>query len=248
MGEEGMELDRLEDVLVRDRPRLVFTMPNFQNPTGITMPQAQRERMLRLCEEHGVPILEDGFEEEMKYFGQAVLPIQSMDARGIVLYVGTFSKVVFPGLRLGWIAAPKAVVDDLTEIHRVTCLAGNTLTQAAVARFVADGAYDQYLRRVHRSFRGRMQTLLKGLDAYMPEGCRWTRPEGGYTVWLTLPEDGRSEEEVVERCREEGVWVSPGKIYYPTPHCTPHLRLSISSRDEARIREGCRRLGEALAG
>ena len=167
---------------------------------------------------------------------------------GIFLNVGTFSKVVFPGLRLGWIAAPKAVVDDLTEIHRVTCLAGNTLTQAAVARFVADGAYDQYLRRVHRSFRGRMQTLLKGLDACMPEGCRWTRPEGGYTVWPTLPEDGRSEEEVVERCREEGVWVSPGKIYYPTPHCTPHLRLSISSLNEARIREGCRQLGEALAG
>lgn len=248
MGEEGMELDRLEDVLVRDRPCLVFTMPNFQNPTGITMPQARRERMLRLCEEHAVPILEDGFEEEMKYFGQAVLPIKSMDARGIVLYVGTFSKVVFPGLRVGWIAAPKPVVEDLTEILRATCLAGNTLAQAAVARFVADGAYDQYLRRVHRAFRGRMQSLLKGLEAHLPEGCTWTRPEGGYTVWLTLPEEGRSEEDIVDRCRDLGVRVSPGQAYYPTPHPTPHLRLSISCLDEARIQEGCRRLGEALAG
>lgn len=247
MGSDGMDLDRLEEVLARDRPRMVYTMPNFQNPTGITMSQGRRERLLGMCERHSVPILEDGFEEEMKYFGQAVLPIKSMDARGIVLYVGTFSKVVFPGLRLGWIAAPRSVVEDLTEIHYVTSLSGNTLAQAAVARFVAAGAYERYLRRVHRSFRGRMQIMLQGLETHMPEGCSWTRPEGGYTVWLTLPEEGRSEEEIEEQCGEFGVRVSPGRLYYLTPRSEPHLRLSISCVDRTRIQEGCRRLGRALA-
>lgn len=248
MGNDGMNLDRLEEGLAKDRPRLVYTMPNFQNPTGITMPQARRERLLSLCEKHSVPILEDGFEEEMKYFGQAVMPIKSMDARGIVLYVGTFSKVVFPGLRLGWIAAPRSVVEDLTEIHHVTCLSGNTLAQAAVARFVAEGAYERYLRRVHRSFRARMQIMLQGLETHLPEGCSWTHPEGGYTVWLTLPEEGWSEEEIEERCGEFGVRVSPGRLYYLTPRSAPHLRLSISCVDRTQIQEGCRRLGLALAG
>ena len=102
---DGMDLDTLQQVLrkKRQRPKLIFTMPNFHNPTGITTGQQHRERLLALCEEHRVPLLEDGFEEEMKYFGQAVLPVKSMDNRGIVMYVGTFSKVVFPGLRIGWI-------------------------------------------------------------------------------------------------------------------------------------------------
>ncbi len=247
MLENGMDLDRLERKLTRERPRFVFTMPNFQNPTGITTPQAHRELLLSLCERHGVPIVEDGFEEEMKYFGQAVLPVKSMDANGIVLYVGTFSKVVFPGLRLGWIAAPRTVIEPLTDMHHAVCLAGNTLAQAAAARFCSGGDYELHLRRVHRVYRRRMQTMLRGLDVHLPEGCTWTRPEGGYTVWLTLPSTGLSEAELVERCAVAGVQVSPGCRYFLRPPGTPHLRLSISTVDQVDIEEGCRRLGRGLA-
>ena len=244
---EGMDLDRLETVLAREKPRFVFTMPNFQNPTGITTPQAHRERLLSLCEQHSVPLVEDGFEEEMKYFGQAVLPVKSMDARGVVLYVGTFSKVVFPGLRIGWIAAPRPAIESLTDLHHATCMAGNTLAQAAAARFSSGGGYELYLRRVHRVFRRRMQTMLRGLEANMPDGCHWTQPEGGYTIWLTLPGMPVGEAELVERCARAGVHVSPGLRYYLRPPKTPHLRLSISRVDQAGIEEGCRRLGGVLA-
>jgi DNA-binding transcriptional MocR family regulator len=147
MREDGMDLDHLERVLGGElprRPRLVYTMPNFHNPTGITTDQPHRERLLLLCERHGVPVVEDGFEEEMKYTGRGVLPLKSMDSRGVVFYVGTFSKVVFPGLRVGWIVAPEPAVSLLTNILQVSSVAGNTLAQAE-ARFCAGGGFEAYL-------------------------------------------------------------------------------------------------------
>jgi len=243
---DGMDLDCLERTLATERPQLVFTIPNFQNPTGITTPQPHRERLLGLCEQYEVPIVEDGFEEEMKYFGQAVLPVKSMDVSGIVVYVGTFSKVVFPGLRLGWIAAARSVIEPLTEIHHTICLAGNTLSQAAAARFASGGAYELYLRRIHRVYRRRMQTMLQGLETHMPDGCEWTKPEGGYTIWLALSSSGISEAELVRKCSEADVKVSPGNRYFLRPPETPHFRLSISQTDQEGIEEGCRRLGLVL--
>jgi DNA-binding transcriptional MocR family regulator len=246
--DDGMDLDRLTRVLKRRRrPKLVYTMPNFHNPTGITTDQQHRERLLLLCEEHRIPLVEDGFEEEMKYFGQAVLPVKSMDSRGIVLYIGTFSKVVFPGLRVGWIAAPREAILRLTDIQHASCIAGNTLAQAAAARFCTGGEFEAYLRRIHRVYRRRMQALLRGLRGHMPEGVTWTRPSGGYTAWLKLPEGGRSESELVERITTAGVRVGPGRRYYARPPAAPHLRLSIACVDEKRIEKGCRRLGRALA-
>jgi DNA-binding transcriptional MocR family regulator len=245
-----MDLDRLQRVLRRGRrrPKLVFTMPNFQNPTGITTNQGHRELLLALCEEHRVPLVEDGFEEEMKYFGQAVLPIKSMDSQGIVLYVGTFSKVVFPGQRIGWIAAPREAILRLTDIKHASCIAGNTLAQAAAARFCTGGEFEAYLRRIHRVYRRRMQALLQGLERHMPDGVRWTRPSGGYTAWATLEGIGMAESELLERILQEGVKVGPGRRYFANRPAATHLRLSIACVAEERIEIGCRSLGRALAG
>jgi len=246
MRDDGLDLDALDRALSRRSVRLVYTMPNFHNPTGVTTGQAHRERLLALCERHRTPLLEDGFEEEMKYFGQAVLPIKSMDARGVVLYVGTFSKVVFPGLRVGWLAAPAAAIARLTAIQRVSCLAGNTLAQAAAARFCGTGAFEAYLRRIHRVYRRRMQAMLRGLDEHMPPGVAWTKPSGGYTLWLTLPGAARDEPALCARIAAAGVKVAPGRRFFAKPPASPHARLSIACVDDAQIAEGCRRLGRAL--
>ena len=247
--EDGMNLDRLAQVVRRRRrrPKLVYTMPNFHNPTGITTDQPHRERLLVLCEEYRIPLVEDGFEEEMKYFGQAVLPVKSMDSQGIVLYVGTFSKIVFPGLRLGWIAAPREAITRLTDIKHASCITGNTLVQAAATRFCSGGDFEAYLRRIHRVYRQRMQILLRGLERHMPEEVAWTKPSGGYTAWLTLPDVGKSESELVERIASAGVKVGPGCRYFARRPATPHLRLSIACVAEERIETGCRRLGRVLA-
>lgn len=244
---DGMDLDALARALRRRRPRLVYTMPNFHNPTGVTTGHAHRERLLALCEAQRVPIVEDGFEEELKYFGHAVLPIKSMDAHGIVLYVGTFSKVVFPGLRVGWIAAPREAVARLAAIQHASCLAGNTLAQAALARFCAGGTFDDWLRRAHRVYRKRMQALLRGLEQHMPPGVHWTRPTGGYTLWLTLPGVAEAEASLCDRFARAGVKVAPGSRFFARPPATRHVRLSIACVAEERIEEGCQRLARALA-
>lgn len=254
MRDDGLDLDRLERLLAgrrrgggsAARPRLLYTMPGFQNPTGITTSQAHRERLLALCEEHRLPVVEDGFEEEMKYQGKAVLPIKSLDARGTVLYIGTFSKVVFPGLRLGWVAAPPAAAARLVDILHATSLATPTLAQAAVSRFVAGGGYEAYLRRAHRTYRRRLRALLDGLERHLPPGCEWTRPEGGYTLWLRLPTAGGDETTQLARIARAGVRVAPGSRFCLRAPARPSVRLSIACVEEGLIDEGCRRLGLAL--
>ena len=247
MKQDGMDLDALEKVLGGEAPSLLYTMPNFHNPTGVTTDQSHRERLLQLCESHRVPIVEDGFEEEMKYFGRAVLPIKSMDALGLVLYVGSFSKVVFPGLRVGWIAAPPEVVDRLTAIQHASCLGANTLAQAVADRFSRRGEFEVYLRRIHRVYRRRMQVMLEGLGRHLPAGIEWSKPVGGYTLWLTLPHPADAESVLCDDLGNAGVLVTPGRGFYANPPKLAHLRLSIACVPEDRIEEGCRRLGSTLA-
>lgn len=247
MRDDGMDLDALERLLARRRPALVYTIPNFQNPTGITTGQEHRERLLALAEAHRLPILEDGFEEEMKYFGKAVLPVKSMDRGGVVVYAGTFSKVVFPGLRLGWLAAPRPLVERLVAIQRVSSLSGNGLAQAAAARFCEGGEYEAHLRRVHKVYRRRMLATLQALRDHMPPGVEWTEPVGGYTLWLRVKGRRLDEAALLERLTRERVRLSPGSLYFRQAPAEAHFRLSIACVDEADIVEGCRRIGRALA-
>ena len=214
MRSDGMDLDVLERALASNRPALVYTMPNFQNPTGVTTSHAHRERLLALCEARRVPILEDGFEEELKYFGKCVLPLKSMDTGGIVIYAGTFSKVVFPGLRIGWLAADRECIERLLAISRFTVLSPNVVSQAAVHRFCAGGAYEDHLRRVHRAYRRRMATLLTGLRRHLPAaGVRWTQPVGGYTLMLWV-DTAMREAELDDRLGRAGVLLVPGSSFF----------------------------------
>lgn len=247
MADDGMDLDALERALRRRRrPRLVYTMPSFHNPTGVTTSQAHRERLLSLCERHRVPIVEDGFEEELKYFGKAALPIKSMDRRGGVLYVGAFSKLLFAGARVGWIVAPRALIELLTSLLHASSLAVGSVTQAALARFCRGRELEEHLRRAHRVYRRRMSTLLRALEAHLPAEVAFTRPAGGYTSWLTVPGARDDEPRLLAALAEAGVRVAPGSRFFGAPPPTLHARLSIACVDDARIEEGCRRLGAGL--
>lgn len=252
MVDDGMDLNILRRVLEQRAPRLVYTMPNFQNPTGVTTDQSHREQLLNLCQTHEVPIVEDGFEEELRYGGPVALPIKSMDRGSGVIYVGTFSKVVFSGLRVGWVAAHPAIIVPLTAAHHATCISGNTLAQAAVELYCLRGEFDIHLRRLHRIYRRRMATLLAGLDAHIPGSWHWTRPVGGYTLWLTcrrtMQSEANREEALHARLTQHGVKAALGSRYFAKPPPGLHLRLSIATVDLSEIEEGCRRLGAALRG
>lgn len=241
----GMDLDALDTLLQRARPSLVYTMPTFHNPTGISTSREHRERLLGLCERFAVPLVEDGFEEDLKYFGKAALPIKSMDRNGAVVYVGTFSKVVFAGLRIGWIAAPRECIRRLVGIQRASCIGGIALAQAAAARLCDLGLYDSFLKRVHASYRKRMETMLKCLGALMPAGVEWTRPAGGSTLWLTIKSPW-GEESIREHMLQNGVMVASGRPFFPEDTADAHFRISISCVKESEIEEGCRRLARAL--
>jgi GntR family transcriptional regulator/MocR family aminotransferase len=242
-----MDLDAVERILSTERVSFIYTIPNFQNPTGITTSQAHRERLLSLCQNHRTPLVEDGFEEEMKYFGKAILPIKSMDRGNLVIYLGTFSKILFPGLRVGWVAAESGCIQRLTAIQRFCSLSGNTLGQAAVYYFCARGHYDTHVRRMHRAYRKRLTTLLHGMREYFPaRGIEWTEPVGGYTCWVRLPGTTITESELEEQLLSEGVMVTSGSLFCPTPSETLSFRISISDLNENEIETGIRRLGRVL--
>jgi len=247
MTNDGMDLDILEQQLQAHRPRLIYSMPTFQNPTGISTSQTHRENLLTLCKKYQVPLVEDGFEEEMKYFGKAVLPIKSMDKSRVVIYLGTFSKVLFPGIRVGWIVAPCPLIAKMGNIKRVSELSGSPLVQAAVYQFCIHGFYELHKKRLHRVYRKRMQIALLACRELLPaDYIQWTKPDGGYLIWFSLKKTTLSEEELLNRLTEAKINVSPGSRFFPEPNNGLNFRLSIAHRNEDQIRDGIRRIGEML--
>ncbi|MBN1829246.1 MAG: PLP-dependent aminotransferase family protein [Deltaproteobacteria bacterium] len=247
MSAEGMDLDVLERIVGRTSPAMIYSIPNFHNPTGITTDQNHRERLLKICEHFRIPLVEDGFEEEMKYFGKAVLPVKSMDLRKVVIYVGTFSKILFPGLRIGWIAADKECIDRLVAIQQASIISGSLLSQSALYRFCRSGHYDAHIRRMHRVYRKRMLAVLKALKTNMQnEHIEWTEPSGGYALWVRLKELAIEEDELMDFLIDRGVAVMPGSSSFYGPPNGIYFRLSIAHLDEWAIDEGIARLGKSL--
>jgi DNA-binding transcriptional MocR family regulator len=245
MTSEGMDLDYLEKVLSEKNISFVYTIPNFQNPTGITTSHLHREKLYNLCYKHRIPIVEDGFEEDMKYFGKVPLPIKSIDEKNIVIYLGTFSKALFPGLRIGWVTADQDCISRLTAIKRFSDLGSSKLVQIVLAEFLKRGYYDKQLKMMHRAFRKRMQVALQTMEACFPSSVQWTRPAGGYTIWVKLRKQWDSDH-LHNYLSEFGVIVSPGSYYFPDRTKSEYFRLSIAKRNEQEIKEGLSRLGKAL--
>ncbi|MUP39368.1 MocR-like pyridoxine biosynthesis transcription factor PdxR [Labilibaculum euxinus] len=244
--EDGLDLEELEKAMISENLKAVYTMPNFQNPTGISTSQTHREKILHLCERHSVPLLEDGFEEEMKYFGKNILPIKSMDSKGIVIYIGTFSKILFPGLRVGWIAAEKKVIEKLTRIKKAGELSGDQLNQAILNLFYEKGYFDQHVKKMHRVYRKRMQITHKALSRFIPVYVKYTKPQGGYTIWFEVPAEGKSEEDFMELLANKGVLVSPGSHFLTKASESVNFRISISCVNEEEIWTGIERIGLIL--
>lgn len=245
MKPDGMDLDFLQNALAEEKVNFIYTIPNFQNPTGITTSHLHRERLLNLCLKYRVPIVEDGFEEDMKYFGKVPLPIKSIDEQNIVIYLGTFSKALFPGLRIGWVTADQECISRLTAIKRFSDLGSSKLVQIVLYEFLKRGHYDRQLRRMHRAFRKRMQVALQTMDESFPPTVQWTRPTGGYTIWVKLRKQW-DEERLHKHLADFGVIVSPGSYYFPDRKRSEYLRLSIAKRNEEEIKEGIFRLGKAF--
>jgi DNA-binding transcriptional MocR family regulator len=247
MTESGIDLKQLEKALTRGRTAMIYTIPNFHNPTGITTTQSHREQLLALCEKYQVPLVEDGFEEEMKYFGKVALPIKSMDRHQIVLYLGTFSKVLFPGIRIGWIAGGATAIEKLTALKRFSDLSTNNPIQAALSDFCMNGSYDRHVLRMHRIFRKRMQAAKDAMRKYAAHrDVAWTESSGGYLIWIKFSKLGNSWDRVEESFFRNRVKVQKGHIFFPEKVRDRYIRLSISTLNELEIEEGIKRLGKTI--
>ena len=243
----GLDLQIFEKTLRTHKVAFVFTMANFQNPTGITTSQRHREELLRICKKYDTPIVEDGFEEEMKYFGKSVLPIKSMDESGLVIYLGTFSKTLFPGLRLGWIVANEKLIASLTKIKKICEVSGNFLSQAAVFEFCQSGSYELHIKKLHRVYRKRMAVTIKIAEKHLPKSvCSFSKPLGGYSFWISLKKKHVSETELVELLKKKGVAVAPGKLFFVKDKPSASFRLSIAHLSEKQIEAGLEVIAKVL--
>ncbi len=244
---QGIDLDVLEKKLKKHKVKAIYTMPTFQNPTGLSTSQVHREKLLALCEQFQVPLIEDGFEEEMKYFGKAVLPIKSMDRNKLVIYMGTFSKILFPGIRIGWIVASDSLISKLASLKQTTELSGISLTQAAVHQFCDKGFYELHKKRIHRVYRKRMQFALQACREFIDsDKLTYTKPEGGYLIWFVTVDPIIDEDTFIKKLYNAGVAVSPGSHFFATENNQVGFRFSIAHRKEDEIREGIKRIGNVI--
>ncbi len=241
---DGLDLDALDTRLGRGGARLLYTMPSFHNPTGITTTLEHRRRLLEITARHGVPVLEDDFEKDMRVRGRPVPPLKALDRTGQVVYVGTFSKTLFPGVRIGWIVGPPRVAGAALVLKRATDLASSVPLQAAVAHFCHTGAYDRHLRRVAKELARRLDRAAAALEAHLPDGSSFTRPDGGFAVWVTLPADIDTVTLLTE-AKRAGVVYSPGAIFYTDGRRSSSLRLSIGQAGADDIERGVRTLCDA---
>jgi DNA-binding transcriptional MocR family regulator len=246
MGEDGIRRDILEGVLQRHAPKFIYVMPTFQNPTGITVSLEGRKELLAMAAKAQVPLVEDDFHNELRYDGASVIPLRGLDRRGLVIAVGTFSKILFPGLRVGWIVAPPEVMERLVVAKRVADLHTSALIQAAIYHFCRRRLLDQHTKRMRVEYRRRRDTLLQALERHRPPGVTWTRPQGGFSLLLTLP-PGLDGQGLLPEAARAGVLYTPGALFYAEGSGRNQVRLSFSEVPPEQIDEGVRRLAKVIA-
>ena len=245
MTHEGPDLGALERTLSRPEVKLFYTMPSFHNPMGITTSVPRRRAVLEVASRLGKPIIEDGFEMDLRYDGVQVPPLAALDAHETVVHLFSFSKSLFPGVRVGAVTARGRAVDGLLALKHATDLSGSLILQAAVAEFVSSGEYDAHLKRLRAALRERRDVLLDSLEKALPDTVRWTVPEGGYQIWVELPEDIDTRA-LLREGQNAGVLFAPGYQFHHDGRPSSCMRLTIALANVEEIKRGVRALGSLV--
>jgi 2-aminoadipate transaminase len=247
VGADGVDVGQLERALERDRPRLLVVTSNFQNPTGATLPLASRKALLEAARAAGVPVVENDAYGELRYRGQEVPSIKELDEHGGTVLLRSFSKVSFPGLRVGWALGPKPLIDRVRHAKEASDLHTDQLAQAVLLEFAESGRLEAHRAHVLKAGAERLAATVEACREFLPAGSRWTRPEGGMNVWVRLPEP-LDASELLARAQKEGVAYLPGR-YFAVSRLEPGaLRLSFAGLEPEQIRAGLAVLGRIVAG
>ena len=248
---DGMRIDALEralDALEREgrAPKFIYTVPNFQNPSGVTMSLERRHRLVEIAHARELLVLEDNPYGLLRYEGEAHPPLYALDGGVFVMYLGTFSKILSPGIRLGWVAAPPPVLDKLAMGKQATDLCTSSLSQFMVRAYFENTDWRAYVSSLTEVYRVRRDTMLDSLAEFFPAEAEWTRPSGGLFVWVTLP-DFIDTTDLLARALRDNVAFVPGEAAYLDGRGRSSMRLNFSGVGEDRIREGVRRIGAVVA-
>jgi len=275
LDEDGMDVDLAESLCARYSPKLIYTIPDYQNPTGLSLSHARRSRLVEIANHYGVPLFEDRSAGELCYEGTPLPPLRSLPgAQNVVIHQGTLSKALCPGLRIGWLVAPAEVIARLRMAKRASDLSTNSIAQVVLANYLENGRYQQHLARIKKLYGQRRDAMLKSLDKFfsgtardqvrsaspvtkVPAGSRrsqapgggsvtWRHPKGGLFIWAKLP-DGFSARELLGYAERRGVSFSPGDLYFPDHAHQEYFRLCFIQIDEAQIELGIQRLAEAIS-
>ncbi|MDX1613617.1 MAG: PLP-dependent aminotransferase family protein [Candidatus Promineifilaceae bacterium] len=262
IDDHGLQIDRLEEALCGG-PKFMYILPNFQNPAGVTLTLERRQALIETADHYGIPIVEDDPYGELRYEGEHLPSLVVLDAerlgsracpengqgdgfmRGNVIYLSTFSKTLAPGLRLGWIVAPTSVIQRCVMAKQGTDLHTSTLVQMVAYEVARNGQLDEHVRKIREVYRQRRDHMLAAMERHFPPEVRWTRPQGGLFLWVTLPPPLQTAA-VLEKAVANKVAFVPGSVFYPNDEGRNTCRLNFSHAQPEQIETGIQRLGEVL--
>lgn len=245
VGPHGLDIERLEEVLSRESPKLLVVTTDFQNPTGATLPLEARRALLRAAHTAGVVVAENDIYADLRYLGEPLPSLKQLDDVGNVIQLRSFSKVSFPGLRVGWVLGPRPVIERLAEAKQWSDLHTDHLSQAVLCRFSVSGRLDEHRNRVIASGRERLAAALSACAQHLPPGSGYTRPEGGMSLWVELPSPLDSDL-LLGRAQSAGVEYLPGRYFAVSRPHPGGLRLSFAGLEVTAIREGLSILGRVF--
>ena len=251
IDEQGMRIDELELMLDElqgegRRPKFIYSVPTFQNPGGVTMSLERRRRLVAIARERELLVVEDNPYGMLRYEGEALPTLYALDGGDYVLYAGTFSKILSPGIRIGWLCAPPPVIEKVILGKQAADLCTSTLSQYFVAEFFAEGGWRDYVADVSAVYRARRDAMLDALQRFFPAEASWSRPQGGLFVWATLPDYINTTDLLAKALRENVAFV-PGEAAFVDGRGTTSMRLNFSAQTVDEIREGVRRIGAVIA-
>ncbi len=246
---DGMNMEQVENLLKNnDTIKLIYTIPTFQNPSGITMSLEKRKQLLEIAKKYDIYIVEDNPYGELRFKGNDIPTIKSMDDTGRVIYVGSFSKILSPGLRLGWVVACPEIIQRIVVVKQVNDVHTNIFAQMIATQYMRKHSIDEHIVKIRALYGKRCGWMLECMDRYLPEFCEYTRPEGGLFIWCTLPGEYDTLA-VVKECIKRKVAFVPGNTFMADMEKpSSSFRLNYSTMSEEKIEEGIKALGEVLHG
>ncbi|MDO4501498.1 MAG: PLP-dependent aminotransferase family protein [Erysipelotrichaceae bacterium] len=246
MDKDGIIIEDLKKKMAMyPDAKFLYIIPDFQNPTGISMPLERRKDLMEAIKDSSLMVLEDSPYTELRYEGERIPTLLSLDTDGRVIYLGTFSKILAPGFRLGWVIADKDIIAKMVIAKQAADLQPNTLTQYIASEFLSITDIEQHIESIIKVYGHRRNVMLKALETYMPSDVTWTHPQGGLFLWITFPE-GVDSKKLLQECIKRKVAFVPGEPFFAESPEKNHCRMNFSFVDDSKIEEGIKLISESL--